>query len=409
MLELKDNRMVFSFPEVHPSARLTVTLMRTLRIPDDGKKYALPPGLGTFPTRHVDDHKSRLPEKWVKRGGVLVPMYQSEALWIRFSAEHADRGMGGSVPYPFAIKVATGKRSAITGKPWSKRLRESDYVVAPKQPWLDGYVVEGGLVRQFVAAPLGQGFTAEEQITGEAEFGGIQIEAVPMTRECFDRRWPHRPMTRGMADWLHRGGPLGRLGQGGPFGRQSSGVLRSHSVRPSKTLEAIWENQSRGEGDFTIQCSTADSKGASYVSLSDSGDEAVSVNLISELGVAPGGTMEQQVFEDPYGLKDWHKSESTRCFVHLTNSMVWRSVTGQEPPTVPLTAADYTRQGLPWFEHYVEGARVASGTGATSGLKGIAQLEKEKGVKILPENESIKSKRIARPRKAGEVRDGSWK
>ena len=38
MLELKNNQLVFSFPEVHPDARLVVTLHRTFRIPDDAER-----------------------------------------------------------------------------------------------------------------------------------------------------------------------------------------------------------------------------------------------------------------------------------------------------------------------------------------------------------------------------------
>ena len=46
MIELKRDRLVFSFPDVHPEARLAIDFQRTLRIPDDGKTYPLPPGLG---------------------------------------------------------------------------------------------------------------------------------------------------------------------------------------------------------------------------------------------------------------------------------------------------------------------------------------------------------------------------
>ena len=55
MIELKQDNLVFTFPEVHPDARLEITFQRTLRIPDDGETYPLPPGLGSFPLRHVDD------------------------------------------------------------------------------------------------------------------------------------------------------------------------------------------------------------------------------------------------------------------------------------------------------------------------------------------------------------------
>ena len=44
MIELLDDELVFTFPEVHDKARLDIALKRTFRIPDDGKEYPLPPG-----------------------------------------------------------------------------------------------------------------------------------------------------------------------------------------------------------------------------------------------------------------------------------------------------------------------------------------------------------------------------
>ena len=55
MIELKKDKLVFSFPEVHPSAKVSISFQRTLRIPDDGDDYPLPPSLGEFPMAHVDD------------------------------------------------------------------------------------------------------------------------------------------------------------------------------------------------------------------------------------------------------------------------------------------------------------------------------------------------------------------
>jgi hypothetical protein len=61
VIELNDDCFVFSFPEVHPKAKLRIDFQRTLRIPDDGNEYPLPPGLGSFPIEHVDDYKKNLP------------------------------------------------------------------------------------------------------------------------------------------------------------------------------------------------------------------------------------------------------------------------------------------------------------------------------------------------------------
>ena len=61
MIELKNNSLSFSFPEIHPDARLDIEFQRTLRIPDDGNTYPLPPGLGSFPIYRVEDYATRVP------------------------------------------------------------------------------------------------------------------------------------------------------------------------------------------------------------------------------------------------------------------------------------------------------------------------------------------------------------
>lgn len=174
-LMLQGDELVFSFPAVDPSARFRVSFQRTLRVPDDGTTYPLPDGLGRFPVERVED--SELPEWWQKRGGVFLPMYSSEAMWICF---------GGS--YPMAVKIAAGKINAVNGKPWTESLatRGQDYIVGSRQPWLDGFNVGRGCVRQFVATKLGDGRSVEEQLTGDAEYGGIQILLFPMKRERWD-------------------------------------------------------------------------------------------------------------------------------------------------------------------------------------------------------------------------------
>ena len=55
MIELNNDQLIVRFPEVHEDAKMAIDFQRTLRIPDDGTDYMLPPGLGSFPVRHVDD------------------------------------------------------------------------------------------------------------------------------------------------------------------------------------------------------------------------------------------------------------------------------------------------------------------------------------------------------------------
>ena len=184
MINLKKNTMNVRFPEICNEYELEISFQRTLRIPDDGNDHFLPPGLGEFPLRHIEDFDLGDKEHLKKRGGLIMPMFQSDALWLSFDG----RSMR-SIDLPIAIKVATGKINAVSGFNWEDGLdaEPQNYLVVPDQPWLDGFNVGKGTVRQFVAAPLGEGLTVEEQINANSNVGGIQLEFIPMKKEYFEK------------------------------------------------------------------------------------------------------------------------------------------------------------------------------------------------------------------------------
>jgi len=302
MITLEGNRLVFRFPVVHEDAVCSIDFQRTLRIPDDGTDYPLPPGLGAFPLHHLDDHAKELPASWRRRGGVMMPMYQSEAMWLHFG--------GGRLwaDYPFAVKIGTGKINAVSGEAWSSNLNRDpqDYVALPKQPWLDGYCVAEGTIRQFVATALGEGASVEEQLTGEAEWGGVQIAVYPMKAERYET------------------------------------LVKARQVACLR--------------------------------------EEVSFSLFSRsspagMGLAAGGRMKQQIYEDPYELSDYDQRRGCRCFVTILNSSDWRAVTGERPPMLPPTAKDYAKAGLPWFDYFDAEAKSLGGSPILDKIKSLAKFK----------------------------------
>jgi hypothetical protein len=114
--------------------------------------------------------------------GVLTKIIEREAMWISFYCQR-----------PYAIKIFVGGVNAVSGEPAvetaATRLRRrtllsqnrsiQDYLVLPKQRWLDGIATTAGNVRQFVATPTGNGYSVEAQVTGEEVTGGIQFEITP--------------------------------------------------------------------------------------------------------------------------------------------------------------------------------------------------------------------------------------
>jgi hypothetical protein len=329
MIELRNNTLEFSFQDVHPEAKLEIGFQRTLRIPDDGKDYPLPPGLGRFSIKHVDDFAN-----------------QSEALWLNFDPNYIE---DHRTSYPFAIKVASGKINAVTGDSWTDWLQRSpqDYMVSSEQPWLDGYCVEKGFIRQFVAMPLGAGYSAEEQITDSGEHGGIQLVVYPIKRKVFERRFP--------------------------------------KIKPIKIKKSLYSK-------FKFQLDLRSP-------------------VVPNMGLAPGGRMRQEIYEDPFDLDDWEMDNRSRCFVHIANSLVWRSITGETPPTVPFTAKEYTKFGLPWFDYYSDNSNPVKGSKKLEGLKSVVEMGKDRGEVPLPENESVTPENVVKLRsglKKDQVREGSF-
>ncbi len=300
-------------------ATLTIGFQRTLRIPDDGTIYPLPAGLGSFPLRSVDDYADTVPETWTKRGGVVMPMYQSEALWLSFSSR-----------YPFAVKIGSGKINAVSGEAWKSDLQgePQDYVVVPEQPWLDGFSVGEGLIRQFVAMPLGSGFSVEEQLTGKADVGGMQFQVYPMRAESYFREEIADSIPSTLEELLPQ-----------LFAKHLVPVQQHRCYAKAKCM-----------------------------------------------GLGAGGRMRQEIYEDPYEFDVWDRSQAKRCFVHLCNSMDWRQITGTNPPHPPLTAEEYKKAGIPWFDYYRDDQKPLKGSKRLAGVKSVAQLGKKTKSPLFPDD-----------------------
>ena len=172
---------------------------------------------------------------------------------------------------------------------------------------------------------LNAGRTAEEQITGKGEFGGLQIIAYPMKRETFERRFPKGPRILATCQDM---------------------MLRK---------------------------------------------------LSTEMGLGAGGRMRQEIYEDPFDFKDWDRSTSSRCFVHIANSLLWRAITNEEPPTTTPTAKEYTAAGLPWFDYYNEGSETIEGSDILKQLRSVIALEREQVV-LTDDMPDIENEPIGRPR-----------
>lgn len=309
MLEVKVKHDNISFGD-----GLALNFQRTLRIPDDGKTYPLPPGLGSFPICQVKDYQKRVPKDWLEHGGVFIPMYQREALWISFQVRYWK---------PNAVKVAVGKVNVVSAKPWEQKLLpgENDYLVCPPQPWLDGINAGEGYIRQFVAMPLGMGYTVEAQVTGEEKFGGIQV----IVYESKPGKFPDQPPPREV----------------------SYATLGIKEMAPTPAARS------------------------------------------AKMGLAAGGKMKQKIYPDPHGIDTWDQENYGRVFVHIVNSLMYREITGMEPPLTPVSAKTYAQYSLPWFDLYDEKMGAITTPEGFEQIKTVKEIDKGKGFTPQQDDESI--------------------
>ena len=299
---------------------VAVRFVRTLRLPETGT-HPLPPGLGEFPVRRVSDYPDTVPEQWRARGGVMLPVYLREAMWLSF----------GGTAEPAALQVGVGKVCAVSGRPWRDRLsrKPQNYVVLPRQPWLDGINSGKGTVRQFVAVPLGLGATVEGQVTGEEVWGGVQLQAFPLNeRKLSQWRAAQRraEQTRGPATGGYGMSPMAMAAPPAPGSAPGSAPVPAAARAPRAP---------------------------------------------AAMGLGVGGSMRQEVYEDDRPLTDWAGEPAGRVFVHLVTPPEWRRITGEAPPPSPVNRAAYTRAGLPWYDYYDQDAEDLAPADALEAVKPV--------------------------------------
>jgi len=358
---------------------MRITFHRTLRLPEDGKTYPLPPSLGVFPVKRVDDYADRVPASWRDRGGVFVPLYQHEALWIQFEK---------LTHKPCAVKVGVGKVNAITGGPWRDSLNiNQDYVVAPPQPWLDGIKSGDGSVKQFVAMPLGGGYTVEGQVTGEEKHGGLQLSIYPGKDEHFPV--PKNVMRGIGGNYETYSSNHVNVVLGDTMGfDEEAGAAGSVEVT-STVVMAGGAPVSKGDVKFKSMYSRSDESPLRRTSVRRKGpaDEPTirsrrtraRVAQAAEMGLAAGGNMKQKIYPDPHGCEVWDQESKERVFVHLVNSQMYREITGEDPPATPITQGTYIQYAYPWYDVWDENLGDVSTPGVLAGVKTTSQIDEEKG------------------------------
>ncbi|KIW21348.1 hypothetical protein PV08_01928 [Exophiala spinifera] len=388
---------------------LRISFWRTVRIPEDGKVYDLPAGLGRFPLVGALAFRDLLVEEDDEKIDVLLPMYDREAMYVEFSAGRYEHSLDFS-QRPFAVRPYVGRINAISSSPMQSasthgypggdmkpRTRvgveytnevitappdyRQDYIVTEASihdirvhaQWLDGVAYQPGRVKQFVSVPFGSGASIEAQKSGEEKYGGIQLEIIPTFPLDRLRKLTGKTICLSMLNITGKtveimidGGALvydllqmidARVGAGGAslgfwrlifrgIGLEPLGRLADYGISNNCTIHMVPKLRGGGSGP--------------------------AIAAPKRMSLGAGGSVSQNISADHYQPSVWDASRRKLINIQIINSNDFEKLTGVKSPPTPIGFETYESLGLPFFHYYLEDATAVSGD--FSGVMSIEAL-----------------------------------
>jgi hypothetical protein len=228
--------------------------------------------------------------------------------------------------------VGAGGINALTGEKLGITLEKENYLVAPPQPWLDGWKDKDGTVYQFVATSYkkGKGITVAEQLMGEeSKTGAIGIA-------FFEPKDPSKLK---------------------PKNTPVEGYIGS----------VTGQNFTWKTGEFTAMFGSD-----APMPTASAAPAAAKRHLLSrvratfdEMGIGRGGKIIQKIYPDPHGLEVWQSSPWATLACYLVNAEAFEEITGEKIPR-PVSSETYSG---PWFGLQDKAEADVAGTNKFTGLK----------------------------------------
>jgi hypothetical protein len=252
----------------------------------------------------VSKYAERCPKNWEPEG-YFMALHDTEAMWMSFTPQH-----------PVALLVGAGGINALNGEKLGTALAKDNYLVAPPQPWLDGWKDTDGTVYQFVATPYkkGKGISVAEQLMGqESKTGAIGIAQFdPKDVKALKPTLPPMEGYSGSImdndfQWTHAAGGYANNKASMHFLGEIPEIYCSALEDSSETAVAPPTDDVRAR----LRCAT---------------------RKFTEMGIGRGGKIVQKVYPDPHGLDVWQPEPSAMLATYLVNAEVFEQITGQKVP-----------------------------------------------------------------------------
>ncbi|KAK7731038.1 hypothetical protein SLS53_008840 [Cytospora paraplurivora] len=211
--------------------------------------------------------------------------------------------------------------------------------------------------------PVSQGYTVEAQLKGKDMFSGMQIEITPTRRRAITSSYQIFITTLSGKTVTVPCGAIIAL----------NFVEAEEGPAPDSQWYIFAGRQLGNDGMTLEQYGVHPSTWHLLVRLRGG-------NPNYQLGIAPGGLINQQVQADYYNPKDWLRGLTFSFPVHILNSEAFRAITGMNPPPSPIGAKTYRQAGLPLFKFYKEEKSRIFGFESFDALESVNRLEKERGL-----------------------------
>jgi hypothetical protein len=370
-----------------------------VRLPEDGRVYDLPAGLGTFPLVDARPFKEKLSEVGIDDVDLVIPMYDREAMYMEFGLQKFDFS---NPQQPFAIRPYVGGINAISGESLhhnSNAMSQSfvpggsavgtrvgksetnevihalpsqkqDYVVADISihdimvcpQWLDGIAVAPGRVKQFVSVPFGSDLSIESQIRGKEVLGGIQLEIIPSLPLSHLRQ----PPTEDISVYIH-------TLTGERFAitidrRALVWDLLMMLVERSGGTQTLDFNRLIYDGQNLEPLATLNYYGISNSSILGSvyklrgGGAPPPPIHPKRMAIGAGGAISQNIKRDRQPPSIWDYRRAKLVNIQIVNSLAFEELTGIVAPASPIDFQMYQELGIPFFRYYLEDAESISGS-----------------------------------------------
>ncbi len=343
---------------------LNISFYKTLRIPDDNKKYKLPRALGKY---NLEINK--------QNNNISFQMFQKEAMLMNFS---------GTNDCHYAVKIGLNEKNITSGENWvdgsGLSQNPQNYIICPDQSIINGHIIDNktNFVKQFVAMSLDDNVKQSDIL--KFEIYKLHDDNIGVYNGKLKYSLYETPKNLNLIN-----GTKISFAKNSPninFDLKLSDILNEDDVIIYKKMSLISVHMDNKI--YHINCNLTDTvndiknkiKQETKTPVTDQilyfsgtilnndhpldfyGISNGSILKISprisiwdkQMDIATHGLIEQEIIKDVYDVKKYNTKNYIKFKVNILNSISYNKVIHESP----ITVNTYNYYGIPWSKLYDE-------------------------------------------------------